>query len=107
VSATTKTGVVAVVAFAALTGCRGRSEEGACVLPTQMRGGGASEVCFYQTEKTCLATPPAVSGERPPLWLRRKTCPEAGFTCLGNGFGTGTRRVQVDGTCPPGSARPF
>ena len=62
---------------------------------------------LYQTAKTCLATPPAVSGEKPPLWLRRKTCPEAGFTCVGTGFGTGNRRLQVDGTCPPGSEGPF
>jgi hypothetical protein len=103
VSATATTWV-AVGAVAALSGC---SEKGACVLPTQTRAGGASEVCFYQTENACLATPPAVSGEKPPLWLRRKRCPEAGFTCIGTGFSTGNRRLQVDGTCPPGSAGPF
>ncbi len=93
-----------LVAVAALMGC---SEKGACVLPTRTRTGGASEVCFYQTEKICLATPPAVSGEKAPLWVRRKTCPAAGFTCVGTGFGTGNRRIQVDGTCPPGSEGPL
>jgi hypothetical protein len=103
-SATAKICAVAAVAVAALSGC---NEKGACVLPTRTRAGGASEVCFYRTEDSCLATPPAASGEKPPLWLRRKTCPEAGFTCVGTGFGTGNRRVQVDGTCPPGSEGPF
>jgi hypothetical protein len=98
------TPIVAALVVAALSGC---DQRGACVLPTRTRSGGASEVCFYQTEKTCLATPPAASGEKPPEWLRRQTCPEAGFRCVGTGFATGNRRLQVDGTCPPGSEGPF
>ena len=100
----TTTAVAAVIAVTVIAGCERR---GACILPTQTRSGGASEVCFYQTEKTCLATPPAASGEKPPTWLPRRTCQEEGFRCAGTGWGTGSRRLQPDGTCPPHSEGPF
>ncbi len=96
------TGDLAALSFAALAlSCS--EPRGACVRTLDPPLRDISQTCRDDgTQSTCVVEDP---NKPTPVFTRGRTCPQIGFSCLGNSIDAAYRHTNPDGSCPPDSSR--